>query len=93
MTVGDTLTLDGVPIIQTTLVTVDEYLVGSFDLSTVYDKGGMSIEVGRDSDDFTKNLVTVLAEWRGLVIVKNNDRTAFVKGDFATDIAAITPAP
>lgn len=87
--VGGQLSLDGIPIIPTTLVTADEYLIGSFDMSTVYDKGGMSIEVGRDSDDFTKNLVTVLAEWRGLVIVKNNDRTAFVKGDFTTDAAAL----
>ena len=41
---------------------------------------------------FTKNLRTILAEWRGLSLVKNNDRTAFVKGTFATDIAAITKA-
>ena len=69
-----------------------EYLIGNFDLATVYDKGDLRIEVGRDSDDFTRNLVTVLAEWRGLCIVKNNDRTAFVKGDFATDKAALETA-
>ena len=49
----------------------------------------MSIEVGRDSDDFTKNLVTVLAEWRGLCLVKTNRRPAFVTGVFATDKAAL----
>jgi len=87
--VGSTLMLDGVSIVETTLVAQDDYLVGAFDLATVYDKGSISIEVGLDSDDFTKNLRTVRAEWRGLVIVKNNDRTAFVKGDFTTDKAAI----
>lgn len=87
--VAGQMTLDGVPIIETTLVTQDEYLVGAFDMATIYDKGQISIEIGRDSDDFTKNLVTVLAEWRGLVIVKNNDRTAFVAGDFTTDKAAL----
>lgn len=87
--VAGQLSLDGMPIIGTTLVTAGEYLIGAFDLSTVYDKGAMSIEVGRDSDDFTKNLVTVLAEWRGLCIVKNNDRTAFVKGVIATDAAVL----
>jgi len=32
---------------------------------------------------------TIIAEWRGLVYVKNNDRTAFVAGDFTTDTAAL----
>ena len=91
--VAGQLSLDGMPIIGTTLVTAGEYLIGAFDLSTVYDKGAMSIEVGRDSDDFTKNLVTVLAEWRGLCIVKNNDRTAFVAGVIATDAAVLETAP
>lgn len=86
------LTLDGIPIIATTLVTAGEYLIGSFDLATVYSKGGVMVNVGLDGNDFTKNMVTVLAEWRGLVIVKNNDRTAFVKGVFATDKAALQTA-
>lgn len=87
--VAGQMNLDGTPIVETTLVTAGEYLIGNFDLAAVYDKGEVMIEIGRDSDDFTKNLVTVLAEWRGLVIVKNNDRTAFVKGVFATDKTAL----
>ncbi len=87
--VAGQLSLDGVTLVPTTLIPDGEYLIGNFDLATVYDKGDLRIEVGRDSDDFTRNLVTVLAEWRGLCIVKNNDRTAFVKGDFATDKAAL----
>ena len=87
--IGGNLSLDGIPIIASTLVTQDEYLIGNFDFATVCQKGAPSIEVGRDSDDFTKNLVTVLIEWRGLVIVKNNDRTAFVAGTISTDAAAL----
>lgn len=87
--VAGQLSLDGIPIIPSTLVTQDEYLIGYFPMATVYDKGALSIEVGRDSDDFTKNLVTILAEWRGLVVVKNNDRTAFVAGTISTDAAAL----
>lgn len=83
--VAGQMSLDGIPIIESTLIAAGDYLIGNFDLATVYDKGMMSIEAGRDSDDFTKNLVTILAEWRGLTIVKNNDRTAFVQGVFATD--------
>jgi len=90
--VAGQLSLDGVTLVPTTLIPDGEYLIGNFDLATVYDKGDLRIEVGRDSDDFVRNLVTVLAEWRGLCIVKDNDRTAFVKGDFATDKAALETA-
>lgn len=87
--VAGALSLDGIPIIGSTLVAQGEYLIGNFGMATVYDRGNVSIEVGRDSDDFTKNLVTILAEWRGAVVVKTNDRTAFVTGVFATDKAAL----
>jgi HK97 family phage major capsid protein len=87
--VAGQLSLDGVMIIESTLVAQDDYLVGNFDLATIYDRGQVEMSVGFENDDFTKNLVTILAEWRGLVVVKNNDRTAFVKGDFTTDKAAI----
>lgn len=82
-------TLDGIPIITTTLVTVDDYLIGDFNMATLYVKENMTISVGFENDDFTRNLVTILAEWRGLVVVKNNDRSAFVEGDFTTDQAAL----
>jgi len=83
------LSLDGVPIIPTTLVTQGEYLVGDFNLAILVTRTDVSINIGLDADDFTKNLRTILAEWRGLTLVKNNDRTAFVAGVFATDAAAL----
>ena len=87
--VAGMLNLDGVPIIETTLVTVGNFLMGNFDMAGLYDKGEIRIEIGLDADDWTKNLRTILAEWRGALVVKNNDRTAFVKGVFATAKAAI----
>ncbi len=81
--------LDGVPIITTTLVTVDEYLIGDFTMATVWNRGDISIEIGLDGNDFTKNMRTVLGEWRGLVIVKTNRRSAFVQGTFSTDQAVL----
>jgi hypothetical protein len=91
-TIAGELLMDGVPIIPTTLISVGEYLLGSFDLATLYTKGDMSISIGLDADDFTKNLRTILIEVRAALIVKNNDRTAFVKGVFATDMAALETA-
>lgn len=85
-------TINGVAIIKTTLVTAGTYLVGAFNLATLYDKGSIRIEMGLDGDDFTKNLRTIIAEYRGAMVVKNNDRTAFVKGVFATDKASLETA-
>jgi len=87
--VGSNLVVDGVPIIKTTLVAQDEYLLGAFDLAVLVTRTGMRFDIGLDGDDFTKNLRTILGEWRGLTLVKNNDRTAFVAGDFSTDTAAL----
>lgn len=87
--VAGELSLDGVPIIKTTLIAAGTYLVGAFDLATLYTKGAINIQVGLDGNDFTKNLRTILAEWRGALVTKNNDRPAFVKGTFATDAAAL----
>jgi HK97 family phage major capsid protein len=90
--VAGQLSLDGIPIIKTTLVTAGTYLVGAFNLATLYDKGAISLEMGLDGNDFTKNLRTIIAEYRGAMVVKNNDRTAFVKGTFSTDKAALETA-
>lgn len=90
--VGMELTLDGVPMIGSTLVTAGTYLVGNFNLSVLYQKQGVMINIGLDGNDWTKNMRTIIAEWRGALVTKNNDRTAFVKGTFATDIAALETA-
>lgn len=87
--VAGTLRMDGIPIIETTLVTVGEYLIGDFVLSTLVQRQGVRFDLGLDGSDFTNNVRTILAEWRGLTIVKGNDASAFVKGVFATDIAAL----
>lgn len=92
MFIGDTLMLDAVPMIATTLVTAGTYLVGNFNLSTLYQKDAVTINMGLDGNDWTKNLRTIIAEWRGALVTKNNSRTAFVKGTFATDIAALETA-
>jgi hypothetical protein len=83
------LSLDGVPIIATTLETAGEYLIGNGDLATLYDKGQIRVDVGLDGNDFTENKRTILGEWRGALVVETNDRSAFVTGVLATDAAAI----
>lgn len=90
--IGGSLLMDGIQIIETTLVTAGTYLIGDFTKAMVWDKKAVTVEIGLNSDNFVKNYKTVRAEWRGVCFVKNNDRTAFVKGTFATDMAALETA-
>ena len=57
--------------------------------ASVFSRGEMTIQVGLDSDDFTKNMRTVLVEWRGLNRIKGNDTDAFVTGTVSTSITAL----
>jgi HK97 family phage major capsid protein len=87
--VAGELSLDGVPIVKDNNITVGDFLVGDFDKATIVQKSGISVEVGLDGNDFTNNMRTILAEWRGQLFVQNNDTTAFVTGTFATTNAAL----
>jgi HK97 family phage major capsid protein len=97
MMVGSQMSLDGIPIIENTNIAVGDFLIGDFSKGTIVEKSGIEveiglIEIGLDGNDFTKNMRTILAEWRGQLFVQNNDTTAFVKGTFSiTNDALETP--
>lgn len=80
------------PVVVTPAILAGDYLVGNFALgATVYDRMGVEVLISTEnSDDFEKNLATVRCEERVAVGVKRPG--AFITGDFATDITAITPA-
>ena len=82
--------LFGSPAVVTQTMLAGKFLVGNFERATLYDRMAARVEVStEDSDNFRKNLVTVLAEERVGLAVKNP--LAFVKGDFAaakTDLAS-----
>jgi hypothetical protein len=87
--VAGQLSLDGIPIIETTLVAADSYLIGDFTKATVYSKGMIDVELGLDGSDFTNNTRTILAEWRGANVIRTNDASAFVTGTISVDAAAL----
>lgn len=89
---GANLQFDGVTIIPTTLVTDGEYLIGDFGMAELYTHETMDIMMGLDGNDFTLNLRTIIAEWRGMTVVRNQRRPSFVAGVFATDAAALETA-
>lgn len=76
-------------VVSTTWMTAGNFLVADMTKSNVRIRENMNITVGYVNDDFSRNMVSILAEARLVHYVKANDVTAFVKGTFATAIAAI----
>jgi HK97 family phage major capsid protein len=79
----------GVPIIQNTDITLDEYLVGDFTKAKGFVRDSLEVRMGFVDDDFAKNMVTIRGNHRVAFRIKNQDASAFVKGIFANDIAEI----
>ena len=76
-----TPTLWGLPVVQTQAISVDKFLTGAFKLGAqLFDRWDARVEAGYENDDFTKNLVTILAEERLALAVYRPE--AFIYGDF-----------
>lgn len=77
-------TVWGVPVVGTSAMTVNHFLVGAFaDGSQIYDREETNVEVATENDDdFTHNLCTVLCEERLAFAVKRPQ--AFIFGTFST---------
>lgn len=80
----------GLPVVETQAITIDKFLVGAFKLGAqIFDREQARVELStEDSDNFRKNLVTVLAEERLALAVYRPE--AFVKGDFSDAITDLT---
>ena len=74
----------GLRVIENNGVTAGDFLVGDFTKSNLGIREDVNIQVGYENDDFTKNLVTILAELRAVHYIKSNHVNAFVKGTFTT---------
>jgi HK97 family phage major capsid protein len=80
----------GLPVVETPAMTVDKFLVGAFRYGAqIFDRMDARVEIStEDSDNFRKNLVTILAEERLALAVYNT--LAFVKGDFSDQVTDLT---
>jgi HK97 family phage major capsid protein len=80
-------TLWGLPVVATQSMTVRKFLTGAFKLGAqIFDRWDARVEAGFENDDFTKNLVTILAEERVALAVYRPE--AFIYGDFDTALAS-----
>jgi HK97 family phage major capsid protein len=82
----------GVPVIANTGVTAGSFFVGDFSKSNLGIREEVNIQIGYENDDFTKNLVTILAEMRAVHYIKTNHVKAIVKGTFADAKTALETA-
>ena len=79
----------GLQIIASASMTPGQFLVGDFTKDILGIREEINIQLGYVNDDFTRNLVTILAEMRAVNYIKSNNLGAFVKGVFAEVITAI----
>lgn len=86
--VGDEL-IEGLRAIQTTAVKVGDVWIGDWNYLNIRDLQGLTITIGWENDDFTKNLITVIAEKRLMAYIKAQYKTAFVKDTFENIIEGI----
>lgn len=86
--IGDEL-IKGLQVVQTTAVPVGELWIGDWNYLNIRDLQVLTITMGWENDDFTKNLVTIIAEKRLMAYIKSQYKTAFVKDKFATVVEAI----
>lgn len=76
----------GRPVVTTPAMTLDEFLVGAFQMGAqVFDREQANVVVAtQNEDDFTKNMITIRGEERLAMALYRPE--AFIKGD-------LTPAP
>lgn len=82
-------TIKGLPVISNNGVTAGDFLVGDFTKSNLRIREDVTLAVGYENDDFTKNLVTILAEARAVHFIKSNQTGAFVTGTFTAAKTAL----
>lgn len=80
----------GLRVVANNGVAVGTFVVGDFTKSNLAIREEINFQIGYVNDDFTRNLVTILAELRAVHYIKSNHLKAFVKGTFAAVIADIT---
>lgn len=89
---ADGSTVSGIRVVANTGVTQDDFIVADITKYAARIKEGLTIDVGYENDDFTKNFVTILAESRLVARIKSNHYGAVVKGTFAAAKILLDPA-
>lgn len=83
--------INGMTVVESSLVTANTLLVGDGNWATYYQQEGFSLELGWVTTQFTSDMMTLKARKRGNLLVRSVDQTAFYKvTDIATRLTDIT---
>jgi hypothetical protein len=82
---ADGTTIDGCSVVESSQVTVNTLLVGDSRYGTIYDLGGIEIEMGYINDQLVKGAMTIMATKFETLLIRNVDADGFLK---CTDIDA-----
>ena len=90
---GEKQTVVKVPIYQNVGITEGDFLVADFSKAKGFVRDALTIRIfDQNEDDPINNRSTITGNVRLAFRIKNQEVGAFVAGDFATAIAALTPA-
>ena len=81
--------VSGLVIVSSTNIAPDTIIVADFTKLIVKIREDVNMTVGYENDDFTRNMVTILAEARLVQYIKNNQLDAFVTDSITAVIADI----
>jgi HK97 family phage major capsid protein len=82
--------VSGVPVVVDNNIAVGNLLIGDMTKYKISMLEGFTIRWGLDSDDFSKNLITVIGEMRFHQYFSANHTGAFIYDAFSDIVAAIT---
>ena len=83
--------IDGMSVVESSQVVANTLALGDSRFGTIYDLEGVTVEMGYINDQFVKNAMTILAEKREMLLIRNVDASGFLKvTDIDAAIAAIT---
>jgi HK97 family phage major capsid protein len=88
---ADGMNVRGVMVETNTGVGADDFYVGDFTKYKFKVRENISIQIGYDGNDWTKNMVTPLAEMRGAGYISSTNYGAIVKGTFTVAKALLDP--
>lgn len=78
--------------VENSLQGTDAFYVGDFTKLNLAMREEINISMGYKNDDFIKNIVTILGEYRALAFVMGNDKKAFLQGDFSFAKGQLDPS-
>jgi HK97 family phage major capsid protein len=79
-------------VVESLAITQGQFLFAAMDKAVLYQRQAPFIRIGLSGDDFEKNRVTIINEWRGMLVVEHNYRPGIVDGTFSTAKAALEKA-